>query len=341
MEMYEYVKSTADVDKLRVEIIEDVGITTELLYITYNKPDDLGVSFSGSLSPAEEIALNTVISGHDGIPINDPYGYILTADGGGGGTFWPFTSISGDYSPVLATQEYIDIEIANVSGSILTNHADLTGLEDDDHSLYVPRTGVRGFTSTVSGITPVNDEDLVTKNYVDQGDVDNFLELTDTPTTYSGYEGMVLTVVSGGGVEFTDISDTITAAKVESFYATSSGLSATTSLNFQRKVRLAISSSEPGFYEIIHSCLQSSDDSGIPYRTRLLIDDTIGVQQTFEELYNFSHTTDAWRLRSGTFVMELDGNAHTIDLEYATGKKNRVVYMREAFISAKRLVIIE
>jgi len=170
----------------------------------------------------------------------------------------------------------------------------------------------------------------------------DFLDLGDTPTTYSGYGGMSVTVVSGGtGLEFTDVSQLVTAAKVEAFYVASPGLSATTSLNFLTKVTLAISSSEPGFYEIIHSCLQSSDDSGIPYQTRLLIDGTIAVQQTLEELYNFAHGTAAWRLRSGTFVMELDGNAHTIDLDYATGKKNRVVYMKEAFISAKRLVIIE
>jgi len=48
------------------------------------------------------------------------------------------------------------------------DHGDLIGLEDDDHTQYVPTTGDRGFTSTVSGTYPVSGYDLVTKDYVDE-----------------------------------------------------------------------------------------------------------------------------------------------------------------------------
>lgn len=47
------------------------------------------------------------------------------------------------------------------------DHSGLTGLTIDDHPQYIPTDGSRGFTSTVSGVNPVNDEDLATKSYVD------------------------------------------------------------------------------------------------------------------------------------------------------------------------------
>jgi len=47
-------------------------------------------------------------------------------------------------------------------------HSDLDCLDNDDHTIYVPVDGSRGFTATVSGITPTQDNDLATKWYVDQ-----------------------------------------------------------------------------------------------------------------------------------------------------------------------------
>lgn len=67
----------------------------------------------------------------------------------------------------LTTKNYVDNEIATLSGSIVLDHGNLTGLEDDDHLQYVPRTGVRGFTGTVSGIDPTASYHLTTRWYVD------------------------------------------------------------------------------------------------------------------------------------------------------------------------------
>jgi len=47
------------------------------------------------------------------------------------------------------------------------DHGDLIGLDGDDHIMYVPTDGSRGFSSTVSGIDPVEGYDLVTKDYLD------------------------------------------------------------------------------------------------------------------------------------------------------------------------------
>ena len=67
----------------------------------------------------------------------------------------------------LVTKIYVDTLVDTVSAGIITDHGLLNGLTDDDHPQYVPRTGVRGFTATVSGFDPVIDEDLTTKFYVD------------------------------------------------------------------------------------------------------------------------------------------------------------------------------
>jgi len=66
------------------------------------------------------------------------------------------------------------------------DHGDLQGLEDDDHVMYVPTDGSRGFTGTVSGIAPVDGYDLVTKDYVDNiiGGQGPFVTISGNETIY-------------------------------------------------------------------------------------------------------------------------------------------------------------
>lgn len=73
-------------------------------------------------------------------------GYFVTVNSAG--TALEFTSYSG------------------IGGLIC--HSDLNCLDSDDHTIYVPVDGGRGFTATVSGIHPIQDNDLATKWYVDQ-----------------------------------------------------------------------------------------------------------------------------------------------------------------------------
>jgi len=99
------------------------------------------------------------LTGLDG---DDHLHYILV-DGSRGFT----STVSGVY-PVedyhLVTKEYVTTII---SGAVHPDHCDLNGLELDCHAQYVPTDGSRGFTNTVSGVYPVEDYDLVTKEYVD------------------------------------------------------------------------------------------------------------------------------------------------------------------------------
>ena len=80
------------------------------------------------------------------------------------------TTISGvdpTQSYHLTTKYYVDEEIATLSGSIILDHGNLTGLGDDDHTQYILVDGSRGFTGTVSGIDPTQSYHLTTRFYVD------------------------------------------------------------------------------------------------------------------------------------------------------------------------------
>ena len=55
---------------------------------------------------------------------------------------------------------------ATYSGII--RHGYLRELDEDQHPALIPRDGSRGFTSTVSGIDPIESYHLTTKNYIDE-----------------------------------------------------------------------------------------------------------------------------------------------------------------------------
>lgn len=84
-----------------------------------------------------------------------------------------FTGTVGGIIPVasadLTTKQYVDDAVLSGIG---VDHGGLGGLEDDDHILYVPTDGSRGFTSTVSGVDPTLSYHLATKSYVDSGGTD-------------------------------------------------------------------------------------------------------------------------------------------------------------------------
>lgn len=52
-------------------------------------------------------------------------------------------------------------------GGGAVDHGSLTGLNDDDHTLYIRTDGLRAFVGVVSGIYPTASSHLATKKYVD------------------------------------------------------------------------------------------------------------------------------------------------------------------------------
>ncbi|GAH02787.1 unnamed protein product, partial [marine sediment metagenome] len=83
-------------------------------------------------------------------------------------TYHTFTvTYTDDTGTPLANNDRITFVKLAQKITVITDHGLLTGLGDDDHTQYVPTDASRGFTSTVSGIDPVEDYHLATKTYVD------------------------------------------------------------------------------------------------------------------------------------------------------------------------------
>ena len=140
-----------------------------------------------------------------GLGDDDHTQYVLV-DGSRG-----FTSTVSGVDPVesyhLATKNYIDTELATISGGIVQDHGSLTGLDGDDHTQYILVTGARAFTGTVGGITPTADNHLTTKSYVDslvQGLdwQDSFIDFYDPSSglpTASGVGDRYIASATGNG----------------------------------------------------------------------------------------------------------------------------------------------
>ena len=122
------------------------------------------------------------------------------------------SGITPSSSADLTTKEYVDDAITTATGSLTSDHGDLTGLADDDHTQYILTDGTRPFTGTVSGVTPTENAHLVTKAYADTlsgiGGAAAFIELDDTPSAYDtstgGSWGMVALNNESDAVEWAE-----------------------------------------------------------------------------------------------------------------------------------------
>jgi hypothetical protein len=168
----------------------------------------------------EDLRLTTVISG---VYPFEP-GHLTTkeyVDLGDIDTFLELTDTPTTYSGyadylVTVNPTETGLMFSDV-GSVLSgtiSHSSLLNLDSDDHLQYVPRDGSRGFTSTVSGVYPVEDYHLATKFYVDehapsaeqilfglQFHYNEYLpEQQTNSTTYVEALGMVISGTQGTGV---------------------------------------------------------------------------------------------------------------------------------------------
>lgn len=64
-------------------------------------------------------------------------------------------------SSLKVVNNELEVDPSNIS------HADLSGLESDDHTQYILANGLRAFTAPVSGVTPTLGSHLVTKDFVE------------------------------------------------------------------------------------------------------------------------------------------------------------------------------
>ena len=193
----------------------------------------------------------------------------------------------------------------------------------------------------------------------------SFVDLNDTPSTYSGFSEYVVTVwPTESGVQFTNILSiigfdttisgvdpsephhlttksyvdaTTSGVNRDAYYAESNGESSTTSDEWQQKVRLTFTPTTSGSYEITFSMMQSHEDTGVLHKARVQIDDSITRYEQWEEFYNFKYEDGAYRTRSGSFVVYLSAQQHTIDLDYCSYVSGKAAYVKEAVIIARRI----
>lgn len=133
---YDYVKSSVDVAKLDHDIKSSSAIVTDLDYITFNKPSDLSIYFYESLSSEEINTLDTVVSGHDGQPINEYVGDI---------------SFYLD-SRALSVDQYTTISGEFILMQTLSNRRELHN--DSENPLYIPGfTPILGASGTINLLT--------------------------------------------------------------------------------------------------------------------------------------------------------------------------------------------
>ena len=161
---------------LNAEFIGDEPITNiSLLDNNTNKYSVLPqVTNSVTIVPTVDADLATKVYVDDAVGVIDTSLYSLV-DG-----TRAFTGVVIGVYPTLAshlsTKSYVD-------DNIITDHGGLTGKGDDDHTQYTLADGTRAFTAVVTGVYPISDLHLSTKNYVD----DNVAGLT---SVHSGLLGL-------------------------------------------------------------------------------------------------------------------------------------------------------
>lgn len=158
----------------------------------------------------EEAGVATVSLPNQGVTILEDSG--VTAE--------EVTSINflGSASVVDDGGGQVSVTVSGTGGGGVTDHGALTGLSDDDHTQY--HNDARGdarylYRENTTPFTPDGDYEPATKKYVDDSidvleipsGISTFLELTDTPETYTGHANKAVFVKPDEtGLDFVVIS---------------------------------------------------------------------------------------------------------------------------------------
>lgn len=142
------------------------------------------------------------------------------------GTIFVFGAGRANAVPNITTDHVWVGDENGVAEEVLFSHGNLLNLDKDQHTLYVPTSGGRGFSVPISGAYPTFDDHLATKEYVD----------------------MEVAAVSAG----------VGALNTE--WAVSEGISETTSDSYQQKLRLTTSDLPSGSYMIQYSWEMNGDN---------------------------------------------------------------------------------
>jgi len=230
--------------------------------------DKYYVYYNGSWAPMGEGIDHGDLIGLDG----DDHTHYTLVDGSRGFT----STVSGTY-PIddldLATKSYIDDQLASISGLLTIvsgvyyiDHSLLYNLGNDDHTQYVPTDGSRGFTSTVSGVYPVQPYHLVTREYIDGLPIgDNVVSISGTQTITGDktFDNTLTTFL--GDVFFDGITITMSGTTLETEAGAIFNYDSTSTINNAGDTNYTDGSTisyEGGFSEVYASGTLTTHESG-------------------------------------------------------------------------------
>lgn len=296
---YNYIKSTVDPDSLRLEILDETNITTEFEYVMFNSPDELTLRFVSTLSPTEESYLDTVVSGHAGIPEYIPSTWVLVSTGEGTGYFYPIdVSLSGvNFVEYLQNQLYF------------TNLGDVPDTYSGSEYLY-PR-----ISSTASGIefAPA-DATYIRNTIVDETDIqEGYILRYDAINDHLHYEN-IGTIIEQFGIFGS--SATVTGSE---------SVSSTTSTTHQEKLTTTISGLPYGIYRIGWYYQWQQANSNFKFLARIQTDDADTIMTHEERPSN----AGSWTSQSGFYYSTVSG-AVQLDLDFATESNGKLCSIRNA-----------
>lgn len=217
------------------------------------------------------------------------------------------TTYSGNENKYLKTTTSGIVFSSAVGG--VTDHGELDGLGDDDHTQYVPTNADRGFSSTVSGVLPTEDYHLTTREYV------------------IGVFGGVILPPGASGVAGYSL--------IQFAYDEDLDISGTNSTAFQEKLRLTVSGVPIGNYRIGWTFDWRVSKTNEIINLRIQMDDT-------DDLFSYTGIpyVDAnyWHTNSSFYYYSaLVSGSHNIDIDYCSSSTGATAEVRNARLEFWRI----
>ena len=200
-----------------------------------------------------------------------------------------------------ATENYVNTVSGVIASQIITDHGQLTGKGDDDHTQYIRTDGIRGFTATISGVDPEDNNDLTTRHYV-LGVLDGSIP----PPTESG---------------------TVVQSLIQFHYAADNTESATNSIDWVEKLRLTASGLPLGNYRIGWTFQWRHSKSNTEFSAQIQVDDTDDIF-----LYQASPYVDTlyWQPVTGFYYYDvLASGTHYINMDFRSSSVGSTSYIKE------------
>lgn len=184
-----------------------------------------------------------------------------------------------------------------------------------------------------------------------------FLDLADTPTTFSGFDGKYVGIdSSSSGIEFRDIDsssiynyiDTISGTMqnqvsyltnishtfgLDFIYGIDDTTYSTTSTTYGEAFSLTVSGSAADEYRIGWGYEWNMSNSNFTFFSRIQVDDTAILSESNQRPPN----SDSWNQAAGVMYITLASGIHHIDIDYKSGSTGKAANIRNLIIEFWRV----